>query len=233
MRPRDALRGIVAKIGATAVKQNFRFGAIAYRDSLEDNPGLEYPTRVYAKPDFSQPPEAILAAMAGIRESRVSSTGFDEDPIGGLKTALDEIDWEQFGGRFVILITDAGARPSTHPHSVTRLGIPEIKALAGAKQVGADGHPPADGRRARVATTTIPARAQYEELTRFPPAEPLYFPVANGSPSAFHDTVEKLTLALLGRVAEQTGVPICGIAITGRARRPGDATAERTGAHRE
>ena len=54
---RDAVKAIVARIGGTALKENFRFGVVAYRDSLEDTPALEYPTKVYAQPDFSQPPE--------------------------------------------------------------------------------------------------------------------------------------------------------------------------------
>lgn len=213
---RDAVRDLVAKIGTTAVKNNFRFGVIGYRDSLEDNPGLEYPAKVFAKPDFTQAADAVVSAMSPMRESRVSSTGFDEDPIGGIKAALDEIDWNNLGGRFVILVTDAGSRPSTHPHSVTRLGISEIKELAKAKQVALMTiHllTPEGARR----HDHEPAAAQYRELTRFGAADSLYFPVPGGTPDAFHATVEALSLALLQQVAAATGVPLANLQSPGAA----------------
>jgi len=178
-RTREAIRGIVTSIGASPVRDNFRFGLVAYRDSLLDNPGLEYATRVYGKPDFSQPPGAINTGIAAAHQSETSSTGFDEDPIGGIKAALDEIDWAPLNGRFIVLITDAGARPATHPHSVTHLNIADIRELAKAKGVAImtihlltpEG---------RALHDHEPAAAQYRELTRDNAAGSLYFPVPGG-----------------------------------------------------
>lgn len=216
-RTRAAIRAIVDRIGQTAVRDNFRFGLVAYRDSLDDSPGLEYATRVYAKPDFSRPPDAINAAIEQVAQARASSSSFAEDAVGGLKAALDEIDWTGMAGRFVVLVTDASARPSTHRFSLTGLNIPEIREVARAKGVvpAAIHLKTADGRTRRDHET---ARAQYEALTRFGGAGSLYYPVENGDPAAFAATVEQLSTALLQQVAEATGRPVAGLRPGGDAR---------------
>ncbi len=206
-RTREAIRSIVASIGNTPVRDNFRFGLVAYRDSLDDSPGLEYSTRVYGKPDFSRPPDSINTGVATAREATASSNGFDEDPIGGIKAALDEIDWSPMAGRYIVLITDSGARPANHPHSLTHLNIPEIRELAKAKGVAVFAiHLLTPEGRAR--HDHEPAAAQYRELTQFGAAGPLYFPVPNGAPDGFAHTVQELTRALLSQVGEAAGRPV-------------------------
>jgi len=208
-RMREAIRSIVASIGSTPVRDNFRFGLVAYRDSLDDSPGLEYSTRVYGKPDFSQPADSINTGVATAKEATASSNGFDEDPIGGIKAALDEIDWSPMAGRFIVLITDAGARRAQHPHSLTHLDIAEIRELAKAKGAAVFAiHLLTPEGRAR--HDHEPAAAQYRELTQFGAAGPLYFPVPNGAPDAFAHTVQDLTRALLSQVGEAAGHPVAG-----------------------
>jgi len=209
---RDAVKSIVARIGGTALKDNFRFGVVAYRDSLEDTPNLEYPTKIYAQPDFSKPPDSVVPAMADIQQARVSSIGFDEDPIGGLNAVLNEINWGPASARYVVLITDSGARPSTHPHSLTHLGITEIREKARASHVTvmtvhlltAEGDSWHDHE---------PARAQYQELTEAGAQGSLYFPVAHGAPEAFRTTVDLLVTSLLQQVSALTGVPVATLQI--------------------
>ncbi len=209
-RTREAIRSIVASIGQSPVRDNFRFGLVAYRDSLLDSPGLEYATRVYGKPDFAQPAETINTGIAAAAQSETSSQGFDEDPIAGIKTALDEIDWAPLeGGRYVVLITDAGARAATHPHSVTHLNIADIRELAKARGVAliAIHLLTPEGRVIHDHET---ASAQYRELTRDNSAGSLYFPVPGGTPEAFGATVQALSRTVLAQVGEATGHPITG-----------------------
>jgi serine/threonine-protein kinase PpkA len=201
---RGAIKQIVARISASPLRDSFRFGLVAYRDSLAENPRLEYATRVYAKPDFSQPADAINSAIATVHDSSSSSIGFDEDPIGGIKTALDTIDWDALGGRYIILITDAGARTADNPHSITHLGITEIKQLTDTRHIAvfalhlltpegdeAHDHPH--------------AAAQYRSLTRFGTADSLYYPVPHGDPTALSTMVSQLSEELLQQVAAITG----------------------------
>ena len=207
-RTREAIRGVVASIGNTPVRDNFRFGLIGYRDDLADSPGLEYSTRVFGKPDFAQPPDTINTGVSTAREATASSNGFDEDPIAGIKAALDEIDWTPMSGRFVVLITDAGARTAQHPRSLTHLNISEIRELAKAKGVAVFAiHLLTPEGRAR--RNHEPAAAQYRELTQFS-GRTLYFPVPNGTNDAFARTVQDLSRTMLMQVGEAAGRPVAG-----------------------
>jgi hypothetical protein len=207
-RTREAIRRIIARIGDTAVRDNFRFGMVAYRADISGRPQLEYVTRLVAAPDLSRPPGAILPALAQVRAATVSTAEFDEDAIAGLRVAIDQVDWSAFGGRYVVLITDAGALDATDPKSQTRLGIPEIRALAEARGIALFAiHLLTPEGRANHAR----ARAQYTELTRFGAAGSLYFPVEGGSPAAFERVVNALTNALFRQVADTVGRPIGGV----------------------
>ncbi|MDR3519064.1 MAG: VWA domain-containing protein [Azospirillaceae bacterium] len=206
---REAVTAIVHRIGGTALKDKFRFGIVAYRDSLLDTPDLEYPIKVFATPDFTAPPDAVLHAMNDVREATASSIGFDEDPIGGVQATLDQIDWSMAtpnGGRYILLITDSGARTADNPHSVTHLNIPEIRVAADGKKVQimavhlltAEGARRHDHER---------ASQQYRELTQTNAAGSLYYGVANGDRQAFTRTVSDLVNDLLIQIAAATGVP--------------------------
>lgn len=206
----DAMVSVVQQIGSTALKDKFRFGVAAYRDSLLDTPLLEYPTKVFAKPDFSQPADTVVPILGTIKQATASSIGFDEDPIGGLQACLNDIDWTESspnGGRYVLLITDAGARTADNPHSVTHMNIPEIKLqLDGSKIQPMVVHLlTPDGARAN---DHQKARAQYTELTRTNSAGSLYYGVPNGDRAAFQQTVTDLVTALLTQVAAATGVAV-------------------------
>lgn len=207
---REAVRGFVARIGSTALKDKFRFGIVAYRDSLEDGAALEYPTRVYARPDFGQPADAVLRSIGDIQQARVSSQGFDEDPIGGLNVALSDIDWNGLAARYVVLVTDSGARPANHPRSLTHLGIPEIRQQALAHHVTPVALHLLTPEGARVHDHE-PARAQYEELTQAGAAGSLYYAIEGGSPQSFRQSVDALVTAVLQQVSTITGVPVASL----------------------
>jgi hypothetical protein len=126
---RKTIRNVVAQVRASPQAASFRFGIVTYRDSLADTPGLEYTTRVYATPDFDRPFDAVLDHIADIAEARVSSNGFDEDPVAGLKTAIEAVAWSKLDLGYLVLITDSGARPATHPHSYTHMNLSEIRDM--------------------------------------------------------------------------------------------------------
>ncbi|MDI2090189.1 vWA domain-containing protein [Commensalibacter oyaizuii] len=220
-----AVKSVVSTIQNTAVKDNFRFGLVAYRDSLKDNPGLEYETKVYAKPDFSQPLDAINTSIAAVHDAKVSSKSFDEDAIAGIKTALDEINWDQAAGRYLILVTDAGARDATHPNSITKLGIEEIRQLAQSKNVAVfvvhlltpAGEKNNDHKK---------AEKQYRALSQFGTAGSLYYPVKGGTPEEFGKVIQTLSTSLLQQVANTTGRPVAGL-------KPEDKTAQDKAAQKQ
>jgi serine/threonine-protein kinase PpkA len=142
-----------------------------------------------------------------VQEARANNQDFDEDAIAGLKLALDKVNWQDFAGRYIVLITDAGTRDANDRLSETHLGIAEIKALARseAKQVSiAAFHlktPEGVANHAR-------AERQYRELTEFGAAGSLYYPVTVGSPAEFRQNIDLMADGLLASVGQTVGRPI-------------------------
>jgi hypothetical protein len=122
--------------------------------------------------------------------------------------ALNEIKWEPFGGRFVVLITDAGARDANDPRSATSHSIENIRALAA--------HPQRRVTMAAVHLRTPEGAAnhrraerQWRELTEVGGgAGSLYFPVRNGDVGEFGRTVDGLARGILDQVGRIIGRPI-------------------------
>ena len=210
---RDIIRQVVTRIRSTPFGDSFRFGLVAYRDSLEDGVGLEYPTKVYAKPDFSQPADAIMPAIAQVNQAHYPSNGYDEDPIGGLKATLDEIDWNNIspGFRHVILITDAAARPGNHPHSLTRMGITDIKASVDRAEVWVWALHLLTQEGDRLHDFPLAAR-QYKELTDLNAKVQRYYPVGHPPQYAtradFFEEADKLAHNLIKVVSDTSGRPV-------------------------
>lgn len=86
-----------------------KFGLVAYRSSTKAVPGLEYVSKMYAEPNTVKDGADFMAKVADLKQAKVSSSEFNEDAYAGVMSAVDQIDWSQFGARYVVLITDAGA----------------------------------------------------------------------------------------------------------------------------
>lgn len=209
-RTREALSRVVARIRDTAVRDNFRFGMVAFRDHMGGDARLEYVTSMIAAPSFTETPDAVLPRLAQAQEARASNADFDEDALAGVKLGLDEVPWKDFAGRFMILVTDAGTRDANDPRSQTHLGPAEMNALARSEalQVAIMAihlrTPEGRSNHAR-------AERQYRALTQFGSAGSLYYPVPDGDQAQFSAVVDSLTDALLGQVAQAVGRPVGGI----------------------
>jgi hypothetical protein len=68
---------------------------------------------MYVDPNTVKDGKDFLAKVHDLKQATVSSSKVDEDAYGGVMAALDKVDWTQFGARYVVLITDAGALDGT------------------------------------------------------------------------------------------------------------------------
>jgi len=202
-RTRTALKQVLDRIRATELKDQFRFGMVGFRGNTQGRAGLDYVSRSFAKLDIKEAADAFTPKVAGVKAATVSTAKFDEDSMAGVKTALDENDWSLFAGKYLILITDAGAIESNDPLSTTRLGPAQLRALAKEKGVAIYVihllTPEGDSDHAK-------AKRQYTELSEFPGAGALYYPVPGGAVEAFGATVDALTEALIAQAYRTAGV---------------------------
>lgn len=195
-RTREAVRRIHEKLKGTPFADNIRFGVVGFRDNAKVTPALRYVSKVFSPLSPDTKPEETLAALDAMKAADVSSPNFYEDSFAGIKTAIDQMDWAPFGGRYIVLITDAGSRAGNDPLSETRLGPGELNQLARQKGIATFAlhllTPAGAGDHAR-------AKAQYQELTRFPGAGSLYYGVEGGTAEALGHVVDQLVDTLIAQ----------------------------------
>jgi serine/threonine-protein kinase PpkA len=200
-RTRAAIRRIYDRLKGSRMGDALSFGLVAFRDNTEVAPGLEYVSRVAATLEDGRDPSGFFAKVNRVEATSVSSRGFNEDAFAGVYDAIESIDWRGYAGRFVVLITDAGAREANDPLARTHLGAERLRLLAQEKDQTAGGGKIAiaalhlltpEGRQ-----THQLAAAQYRALTRWGDAGDLYFPVKGGSVQDFGAQVDALADALV------------------------------------
>ncbi|WP_298849024.1 vWA domain-containing protein [uncultured Ruegeria sp.] len=195
---RDALQEVYREAAGSAAADAVSFGLVGYRDSLEAAPGLGYDVRTFVDLQQGLNVENFLSGIDQMQEAESSSKNFREDSYRGIEHALEDMDWSGFGGRFIVLVTDAGPREFDDQYSSTGLSAQSLnriirERIGGAMAVmhlrtdrGAKDHPSAE--------------SAYKQLTDFPNSAPLYFPIENGDPEVYKETARKLG----GIVAQHT-----------------------------
>ncbi len=129
-RTREAVRKVYRSIDRAGLKDEVSFGLVAYRDSLGASPELEYLARTFVPLKEGTDASTFFKGAAALTPAEVSSQDFIEDAYAGIKLAIDELERGDYAARYVVLITDAGARPADDPLSSTGLDEAELRALA-------------------------------------------------------------------------------------------------------
>lgn len=197
-RTREAIKRVYAQIEKENLGKQVKFGLVAYRSSTKAVPGLEYVSKMYADPNTVKDGADFMSKVADLKQAKVSSSTFDEDAYAGVMHAVDKVDWSQFGARYVVLITDAGAIDGTEKLSGTGLGAEQVKIEASTPGIalytlhlktpsGMKNHSAAE--------------AQYRTLSTYPGTNTsLYYPVDAGDVEAFGRKVDGLAAAITQQV---------------------------------
>lgn len=194
---RAAMEEVYKQVEAANLQQRVRFGMVAYRDDPTKVKGVEYLVRTFADPTKVSTQAQFADAVKGVAASEVSTRAFAEDGYAGLVEAIQGIDWTGFGGRYLIMITDASSREGNSPLATTGLGTEQVRQLALENRIatyvlylktpeGKEDHPR--------------AIKQYEALAKYPNAGSLFFPVEAGDQQAFKSQVQRLAEALVNQV---------------------------------
>lgn len=197
-RTKEAIDKIYKQIEKEKLQDKVKFGLVAYRSSVKAVPGLEYDAKMYVDPNTVKDGKDFLAKVHDLKQATVSSSKVDEDAYGGVMTALDKVDWTQFGARYVVLITDAGALDGTDSLSSTHLGAEQVRQEAAYRGVALYTlHLKTPGGKKNHAS----AAAQYQELTLNPFLhKPLYYPIDSGDVNSFGTIVDSLSSTIAGQI---------------------------------
>lgn len=196
-RTRQAMAEVFDKIEAAHLNDKVRFGMVAYRDDPAKVAGIEYLAKTFADPNQAGTRASFLQSVGDLKASTVSTRTFAEDGYAGLEHALKSIDWDEFGGRYLVMVTDASSREGNSPYSGTKLSTEGVRQLVQDNKAALYVlHQLTSEGKGDHAT----AKAQYERLTAYPGIGSLYFPVAAGDPEAFKRVVQDLAEQLVDQV---------------------------------
>lgn len=197
-RTREAVTKIYQRVEQEQLLDRVKFGLVAYRSSIKAVPGLEYVSKMYVDPSTVKGGSDFLGRVAALKPARVSSSRFDEDAYAGVMQALDQVAWNEFGARYIVLISDAGALSGGDELSGTGLDADQVRLEA---------------KHRGVAIYTLhlktpsgvknhdSAQAQYTDLALNPYLnKPLYYPVDAGDVSHFGARIDDLASAITDQV---------------------------------
>ena len=199
-RTKKAINSIYQSIEASNLGSSVNFGIVSFRADTRKVPGLEYTAKMYLRPGEATDAASFNQKVAALEQATVSSAQFDEDAYAGINLALQDINWNEYGGRYIVLITDAGAIDGSDAQSTTGLDANALRLEA--EHYGAAIYTlhllTASGARNH---NHEHAKEQYELLSyNSILGKPLYYPVNAGSVEAFGSMVDTLARSLTAQV---------------------------------
>nr|WP_277621473.1 vWA domain-containing protein [Pseudomonas sp. FH1] len=132
---RDVVHELQTRIGERGELDNVSFGMVGFRSSIKKTPGLEYVAKTLITLDEGRDPQRFLDMARQVKASAVSSHSFNEDAFAGVMQAVDGMDWSGYGGRIILLVTDAGALRKNDPFAATQMNEAEVRQAALGKQI--------------------------------------------------------------------------------------------------
>jgi serine/threonine-protein kinase PpkA len=196
-RTRKAVSTIFDTLEGADLLGQVNFGLVAYRDNVAAAPGLDYLVRTYVDLDEGRDAAGFLSRLESLRDASVSSRDFTEDAYAGVKQAIEAIDWSGHDARYIVLVTDAGAREASDPLSSTGLDAERLRELAQEKGI-------AIFVLHLLTTATMPDQAadaeQYRRLADFPGIGSLYYGVSTGDVQEFGRVLDALAGQITGQV---------------------------------
>jgi serine/threonine-protein kinase PpkA len=205
-RTREAVAKVYSAIEEQGLNNQVSFGLTAYRDNIDQVPELEYLVRPYVSLKQGTDVKQFFNHVNELSPSDVSSRDFREDAYAGIKSAIEDTDWNEFDARYVILITDAGPRESHDSLGSTRLSAQALRQLAYDKGVSIWVlHLRAQSSAANHEKT----ESLYKELSYYPGIGHFYYGVQLAEVDEFGLVLEVLANQITQQVLATTnGVPL-------------------------
>jgi len=198
---REVVRRVYDSLRAAGLTEKMSFGLVAFRDDPSAVPGVEYLTQTYANLAQGLSADGFFAQVDSLKASTVSTRAFREDSFAGIQRALDEMQWDKFQGRYVVLITDAGPRPGRDPLGSTHLEPEALRQLALDKGVSIWVLHLLTPEGAKLKDHES-AAAQYRRLSEYPGIGDFYYGVRMGDVIDYGRVLETLTAQIGRQVAE-------------------------------
>jgi hypothetical protein len=193
----EAVEKIYDTLGDAKLLGNVNFGLVAFRDNLTASPQLDYLARTYVNLEQGRDGAGFLSRVKSLQAASSSSQDFNEDAYAGVKQAIESMNWSGHDARYIVLVTDAGARDADDPLSSTGLDTASLRQLARDKGVAIFVL-----HLLTPATMADHARdaEQYRELADIPDIGSLYYGVPTGDVDEFGKVLDALAGQITGQV---------------------------------
>ncbi|VVM74868.1 Serine/threonine-protein kinase PknD [Pseudomonas fluorescens] len=207
---RDVVHELQTRIAERGELDSVSFGMVGFRSSIKKTPGLEYVAKTLISLDQGRDPQRFLDMARQVKASTVSSHSFNEDAFAGVMQAVDGMDWSGYGGRIILLVTDAGALRKNDPFAATQMNEAEVRQAALGKQIKIYAlHLRTDAGK----KTHTGAESQYRILTADanPQIGDLYTPVPGGDVRKLGERVDEIGTVfanLVHQVRSNTPQPV-------------------------
>ncbi|MCE4054882.1 serine/threonine-protein kinase [Pseudomonas sp. Au-Pse12] len=188
---RDVVHELQSKIAERGELDSVSFGLVGFRNNTSKTPGLEYVTKTLVTLDQGRDPQRFQELVSQVKATSVSSHSFNEDAFAGVMQAVEGMDWKGYGGRLILLVSDAGALRKNDPYSRTQMNEAEVRQAALGKQIKIYAlHLRTDAGKKNHAQ----AETQYRVLTADanPKIGDLYIPVPGGDVRKFGERVDEI-----------------------------------------
>lgn len=197
-RTKEAVERVYQRIEKEQLQDQVKFGLVSFRSSLKASDKLEFVSKIFVDPNQVKNKEEFKKLSASLKQATVSTTYFAEDSYAGVAQALNDINWNNFGARYMILITDASAIPGDDKLSSTGMDAAQLRLEAQHKGVAIYAlhlKTPSGEKDHQV------AEKQYSDLTYNDFIhKSLYYPVNAGDVNEFGKKVDSLAQALSEQV---------------------------------
>ncbi|NVZ59198.1 protein kinase [Pseudomonas edaphica] len=207
---RDVVHELQTRIAERGELDSVSFGLVGFRNSIKKTPGLEYVAKTLISLDQGRDPQRFLDMARQVKASTVSSHSFNEDAFAGVMQAVDGMDWSGYGGRIILLVTDAGALRKNDRFAATQMNEAEVRQAALGKQIKIYAlHLRTDAGK----KTHAGAETQYRVLTADanPQIGDLYTPVPGGDVHKLGERVDEIGTVfanLVHQVRSDTPQPV-------------------------
>ncbi len=207
---RDVVHELQTRIAERGELDSVSFGLVGFRNSIKKTPGLEYVAKTLITLDQGRDPQRFLDLARQVKASTVSSHSFNEDAFAGVMQAVDGMDWSGYGGRIILLVSDAGALRKNDPFAATQMNEAEVRQAALGKQIKIYAlHLRTDAGK----KTHAGAESQYRVLTADanPQIGDLYTPVPGGDVRKLGERVDEIGTVfanLVHQVRSNTPQPV-------------------------
>lgn len=189
----NVVRSTFDRIEKENLGESVGFAVIAFRNNTTFNTQIGYTTLKVSDFVTLKDRKTLEDALAKVEEATVSTHSFNEDSLSGIKSAVDELAWEDYHSRVIVLITDAGPLPADDPLTQTKMAPAEMLDYAKAKNIWLTAvHIRSPGGK----NNHSYAEKAYRELTRTASGEASYMPIPAPTPKQGAESFARTATAL-------------------------------------